>query len=487
MKIAMRLYVAALLAIAVTSAFAQGTNDDVFKQKVADAAGKYKAGNSTGALADFMALYNENQKNADVDSWIGFLHLRNKDAKLAIPFLEQAKALNPKDLEVLNNLGNAYLMAGQNSQALSTYNELIKLDGKRFQAFYNIGNIQLEDKKFSAAEQSFNQALALQNDSPQVLNNLGVAQEAQNKVKESFASFKRASDLKQKEATYARNAGASAYRLKNYSDTITYLERAMSVRTQDSKTILALADAYGKTGQNDKMMNLYEKYKDSFDGDFNYFFNLGVMSKSAGNLDAAESAFRRANKLNSRDGETRQNLGVILFKKRNFDEAKSFFMPMDGDGGIASTLAGKRNLAAAASRMGDFRTAIPLWSEILKQDQNDQEVRLLLADAMFNSGDTKASLTMYKEIMNAKSNSSAALDGIGRCHMRNASYAAAEASFRSAIKADKSFVPAYNNLAVVLEKMNKRKEAIGYLEVAARMDQNNSDVQKNLRRMRSAG
>ena len=93
----MRFYVAALLAIAVTSAFAQGTNDDAFKQRVADAAGKYKAGNSTEAMNDFMALYKENPKNADVDSWIGFLHLRNKDGKLAIPFLEQARALNPKD------------------------------------------------------------------------------------------------------------------------------------------------------------------------------------------------------------------------------------------------------------------------------------------------------------------------------------------------------------------------------------------------------
>ena len=483
----MRFYTAALLAIAVTSAFAQSTSDELFKQKIVDAADKYKAGNSIGALSDFMSLYKENPKNADVDSWIGFLHLRNKDAKLAIPFLEQAKALNGKDLEVLNNLGNAYMMAGQNSRAMTTYKELIKLDGRRFQAFYNIGNILLEDKKFGDAEEAFSLALNLQKDSPQVLNNLGVAQEAQNKVNESFASFKRASDSKPGEATYARNAGASAYRLKNYTDTVKYMERAMKVRTQDSKAILALADSYGKLGQNDKMMSLYEKYKDLFDGDFNYFFNLGVMKKEAGKMDEALSAFRSANRLNSKDGETRQNLGVILFQMRSYEDAKSFFQPMAGDGGIASTVKGKRHLAAAASRTGDYRTAMPLWSEVLNMDKNDHEVRLLLADALFNTKDTKAALAMYKEIYAAKPNSASALDGIGRCHLRSANYASAEASFRSAIKADKSFVPAYNNLAVVLEKMNKRSEAIGWLESAARMDENNSDVQRNLKRMRSAG
>ena len=151
------------------------------------------------------------------------------------------------------------------------------------------------------------------------------------------------------------------------------------------------------------------------------------------------------------------------------------------------TLTGKKNLAAAASRVGDYHTAVPLWSEILKADKGDQEVRLLLADAVFDSGDSKNALTMYKEILAAKQNSAAALDGIGRCSLKEDKYVSAEASFRSAINADKMFVPAYNNLAVVLEKMNRRPEAIKLLEQAASMDENNADVMKNLKRMRSVG
>ena len=484
MKIAMRFYVAALLAIAVSTAFAQGTDDNAFKQRVADAAGKYKSGNSVGALDDFMTLYHENSKNADVDSWIGFLHLRNKEAKKAIPFLEQAKALNPKDLEVLNNLGNAYLMAGQNSRALSTYRDLIALDGNRFQAYYNIGNIQLEDQHFAAAEESFTQALKLQRNSAQVLNNLGVAQEAQGKAMASFASFKRASDLAPKDGTYARNAGASAYKVQNYPVAISYLERALADKTRDSKIILALGDSYGKTGRGKDMTDLYDKNKDAFDGDYKYFFNLGVMKKKDGDLDGAETAFRSASQINGTDPETLNNLGVVLFEKRNFTESRTVFEKLVS---IQPTLKNKRNLAAAASRDGDFRTAMPIWSEILQNDKNDQEVRLLLADALYDTGDTKAALTMYAQINTAKPGSAAALDGIGRCHLRNHNLAAAEASLRSSIKADKTFVPAYNNLAVVLEKMNKRSEAIALLEKAASMDGNNADVQKNLKRMRSAG
>lgn len=487
MKIAMRFYMAALLAIAVTSAFAQGTDDNAFKQRVFDAAGKYKAGNSSGALADFLALNSENSKNSEVNSWIGFLYLRNKDAKQAIPFLESARALSPKDLEVLNNLGNAYLMAGQSTRALNAYQDLIGLDSGRYQAYYNMGNIQLGEKKYAAAEQNFMKALALQKDMPQINNNLGVAQQAQDKLGDAFASFSKASNSKMKEATYARNAGACAYRLKDYPNTIKFLKRAMSIEKQDSKIILALADAYGKTGDSQSMMDLYEKYKDTFDGDFNYYFNYGVLKQNVGDMAGAEMGFTKANRLKPTDGETRQNLGVIKFKQRKFAEAKSLFAPIDGDGGVAMTITGKKNLAAAASRTGDFHTAVPLWSEVLKMDKNDQEVRLLLADAVFDSGDSKNALTMYKEILAARSNSAAALDGIGRCSLRDDKYVSAEASFRSAINADKMFVPAYNNLAVVLEKMNRRPEAIVLLEKAASMDGNNADVMKNLKRMRSVG
>ena len=130
---------------------------------------------------------------------------------------------------------------------------------------------------------------------------------------------------------------------------------------------------------------------------------------------------------------------------------------------------------------------MPVWSDILRETPNDQEVRVLLADALYETGDTKASLAMYKQILAAKPNSASALDGLGRCHLRDANYAAAEAALRSAIKADSKFVPAYNNLAVVLEKMNKRAEAISLLETAAKLDENNADVQKNLKRMRAAG
>lgn len=484
MKIAMRFYVTALFAIAVGTAFAQGTDDSAYKQRVADAAAKYKSGNMSGAMSDFMALYGENSKNADVNSWLGFLNLRNKDSKKAISFLEQAKALNPKDLEVLNNLGNAYVMEGNNTKALSTYQELIALDGKRFQAYYNIGNIQLENKRYPQAEASFTRALGLDSNLAQVYNNLGVAQEAQDKFDKAGTSFQKASDLEPKSATYARNAGGVMYKAKNYSGAITYFERAIKNGSNDKNVILALGDSYGKSGRKADLTRLYDAHQDTFAGDSKYYYNLGVMKRQDRDLDGAEDAFKKAISINEKDTASLSNLGVIQFNRGNYSDARNTFEKLSA---LEPTVQNKKNFAAAASREGDYRAAMPVWSEILRSTPGDQDVRLLLADALYDSNDTKAAMTMYKQILGAKPNSAEALDGIGRCHLRDAKYSDAEAALRRALKADNSFVPAYNNLAVVLEKMNKRKEAISLLEKAASMDENNADVQKNLKRMRSAG
>ena len=486
MKMAMRFYVAALFAIAVGTAFAQVTDDSGFKQRLADAAAKYnsKKGSTSDAISDFTSLYGENPKSPDVNSWLGFLYLRNREPRKAIPYLETAKDLSPKDLEVLNNLGNAYMLSDQNQKAIGTYQQLIAFDPNRFEAYYNMGNLQLKEGRNSQAEASFGRALGMKKNAAQIYNNLGVAQEAQAKVEKASGSFMKASDLEPKNAVYARNAGSEFHKMRSFSNAVTYLERAIKNGSQEKEVILALADSYNQVGRKADVTKLYENYQDSFAGDPKFYYNLGILKKNAKDYDGAETAFRKSLSINEADKDCLNNLGVILFNKGNFSEARSMF---DKVVAIDPSYSNRKNLAAAEARDGDYRDAMPIWSDLLKTKPTDQEVRLLLDDALYDTGDTKASLVLYKQIIATNPNSAPALDGIGRCHLQDSSFAAAEAALRSAIKADKSYVPAYNNLAVVLEKMNKRAEAISYLEKAASMDANNADVQKNLKRMKSAG
>lgn len=484
----MRLLVTALCAIALSSAFAQGPTDadNAANVKVVAAAEQYNKKTLTlgDAIATFEGIVKEFPMSGSANGWLGFLYLKNNEAKKAVGPLEIAYAANKKDTEVLNNLGNAYMLDKQYDKALLRYNELIVVDQASYEPYYNLGNIHIQNKDWDKAILMFTKASDKAKDKAFVVNNLGVAQEGAKKYEAAATTFSRASDMDPKNETYARNAGALLYRLGKHSSAATYLERALKVGAQDKQVVLALGDCYARGNRTADMEALYANYGSMFEADFTYNFNLGVMKKSKQDFAGAESAFRKALALRDSDPSTLGNLGVILFNKGEYAEARELFEKLAG---IDPSAKNKKNFAAAAARSGDVKAAMPIWMEMLRLMPSDIETRLLVADAQYELGNTKEAMTQYKAALAVKSTSAMALDGVGRCHLRDANYAAAEAAFRSAISADAKFSPAYNNLAVVLEKMNKRAQAIALLEKAIVIDPNNSDVAKNLKRMKAAG
>ena len=483
-----RVFLAVLCALSMTTTFGQDTADQVVKRKVAEIAGRYKdskeANRDATTLQEFVTLSKEYPGSVEVNSWLGFLYLRTDEAEKAIPFLEKASTASPNDLEVLNNLGNAYMKARYKDKALATFIKLSEKDATKYQPFYNMGNYYLENREYSKAVNAFTKASELQKDRPQIINNLGVAYEGTRNWEKAASMFVRASDLEPSDSTFAQNAGVVLHKLERYASAATYLERALRSGNKDRSVVLTLADCYGKQKKTDQVSKLYVDNAGILGDDPDYYYNLGVMRRSAGDAAGAESAFKKAYQLRDTDQETILNLGALLFNKGDYEQSRLLFEKLMG---LNPSPRNKRNFAAAASRSGDVKAAVPVWNDLLKVNPKDHEIRLLLADASYDEGDVKTALANYKLVVAAKPTSALALDGIGRCHIFNANYVAAEASLRSAINADSKFVPAYNNLAVALEKMNKRKEAISWLEKAASIEPNNADVLKNLKRMKSAG
>lgn len=483
-----RILMAASLAIAMSFAFAQDSGDQSVKVKVAEIAGRYNeskdAGKDATALEEFLKVSKDFPEALEVNSWLGFLYLRTDNAAKAIFHLEKATAASPKDVEIINNLGNAYMKAKENKKALATFEKLSEMDPTRYQVFYNMGNYYLENKEYGKAVSAYTKASDLQKDRPQILNNLGVAYESLKNYDKAAAIFMKASDLEPRDVTYAKNAGATLHRIQKFVPAATYLERALTNGSRDKDVIISLADCYTSLKKPEKVSKLYTDYAAALSADPDYYYNLGLNRLSLKDFAGAESAFRKAYQLRDTDKDCLLNLGYLLFQRGEYEESRLMYEKLMG---LEPSVRNKKNFAAAASRSGDTKAALPVWNDILKTNPNDLEVRLLVADAMYDDGDYKSALSTYKAVVAIKPKSAVALDGIGRCHIANANYVAAEASLRSAIQADPNFVQAYNNLAVVFEKQNKRKEAIALLEKAASMDPKNAEVLKNLKRMKSAG
>jgi Tfp pilus assembly protein PilF len=152
-----------------------------------------------------------------------------------------------------------------------------------------------------------------------------------------------------------------------------------------------------------------------------------------------------------------------------------------------TSTAAKLNLASAAARTGDLKKAIMAWRDVLKVEPNRLDIRLDMANAQWEARDIEGAKANYQQILTIDKNNTEALNGIGLYHLRASKFAPAEAAFRSSIASNRKFIPAYNNLAVTLERMNRRQQAMDILEQALKIDPADPEIKKNLSRMKAAG
>ena len=463
------------LGVVLTSGFAVAQTATV--QKIKDASALYLDQKPGEALARFEEIEKTDPNNPDVLSWIGFLRYQTGDPKGAIAPLEKAAAARPEDLEIANNLGNAYFKTNQYDKALAKYAVVSAAKPTMYEPHYNSGVIYLKRREYAKAITELKTAEIYAPKDPFVQNDLGMAYEATKDYGASAASLQRASDLRPEDKLFARNAGIALARAGRLAEARKYLE---SVGTDDSDVALTLADLYQRNGERAKALQAYKAAEKDSSGKASYWFNVAVLRSQTGDDNGAFAAYGRALDKNPNDVDALKNYGMMQFRRGQYKQAETTFDKLAGL--VPTSTENKTNLAAAAIRAGDEDRAITIWRDLLHV-KRDPAIRLDLADALYAKGDYKGAALQYRIALQTKG-SAAAYNGLGLTYLLDSKLAQAEAAFRSAIKANSRSTPAYNNLALTLERANRKKEAIALLEKAAEIAPNDAEIAKNLRRMK---
>ena len=468
--------------------------DADFRQRIVDAANDYSSGRTSvkDSIAKFEQLNTERADDVDVEAWLGFLYLRGDRALDAIPLLQKAASARSNDLEVRNNLANAYASTKQDDLALQTFADVIALRSTLPEPYYNRGVIYLKQAqsvkasgdaqkaqtKYQNALSEFQLAFERNQTDPFILNNLGVAHQALKQNTEAASAFKQAADMRTDSKVFAKNTAVALGTLKRYSEALPYWERDDAVANQ------SLAEEYGREHRTKEALTYYEKLKGVLGGKADYWYNLGVFRDQSSDADGAEAAYRKSVEIDGSDGDAWNNLGLIYYRKARYTESASAFEQAYKIS--PKSLIVLQSYGAALSQSGDRAHAVSIWNELLAIQPARTDIRVLVADAYFAQNDFANAASQYRLVANGDPSSAQAFNGLGLIHLKDSRLAEAEESFRSALRAKPSFVPAYNNLAVTLERLNRRKDAIRLLQKALTIEPNNEDVRKNLRRMKGA-
>ena len=110
--------------------------------------------------------------------------------------INKPSASNPTYAEAHNNLGNALQAQGQLAEAVSQYQQALRLKPDFVEAHNNLGNVLWAQGQLAEAVAQYQQALRLKPDYAGTHNNLGNALKDQGKLDEAVACYRRALELK---------------------------------------------------------------------------------------------------------------------------------------------------------------------------------------------------------------------------------------------------------------------------------------------------
>lgn len=158
----------------------------------------------------------------------------------ALSRYDQALRIDPADEDLHYNLGIALAKLGKIDEAKKQYEEALRIFPDYVEVHNNLGNLLMNEKKLAEAIEHFQQAIRIMPENASAHNNLGTALGRQGKVNEAVPEFAQAVKLK---AAYleARVNLANAYIVQGQLDeAITELTEALRLQPDFQPAINAM-------------------------------------------------------------------------------------------------------------------------------------------------------------------------------------------------------------------------------------------------------
>ncbi|WP_332065885.1 tetratricopeptide repeat protein [Bartonella sp. CB189] len=177
-----------------------------------------------------------------------------KNYNESIKLLTSLNKKIPNDRHILIMLAAIYMQENKFSDAEKTMNRAIvrikNFQQEDWKLFYQRGIALERLQKWTKAENDLRKALELFPDQPQVLNYLGYSLvDRDQKLEESLHMLQKASTLRSQDSHVLDSLGWAYYKLKRYNKAVQILETAVKLQPEDPTLNDHLGDAYWQVGR----------------------------------------------------------------------------------------------------------------------------------------------------------------------------------------------------------------------------------------------
>lgn len=186
-------------------------------------------------------------------------------------------------------------------------------------------------------------------------------------------------------------------------------------------------------------------------------YNLGVVLKSAGKLDAAANSYSRALELKPDYAEACSNLGNILKDLGQLDAlADSHCLALQTE---SNSAVAHLSVALNLQNLGQFVSAISIYRRALKINPGFAVAQLNIGVSMQKLGLLEGAIANYRRTLEIKPDFSEAHYNLGNALQNLGQFENAVESYRSALLTKPDFAEAHYNLGHILLKLGNFADA----------------------------
>ena len=295
-------------------------------------------------------------------------HLVNKQNEAALAAAQQADAALPDQPAILDALGRAQLAAGQQNQALSTFNKMATAQPGNAAVQMRVADANLSMKNSEAAIQSLKRAIAANpNFVPALLRLFAL----EVRAGQTTEALKLARDLQKRQPAHSLGfvlEGDAHRAQKNNDAALTAYKTALGKTAPGDAAARyhAVLASSGKQAEADKFASTWAK---DHANDVTFAVYLGDAALARKDLPAAEAAYRRVVELQPNHAASLNNIAWLMVKTNKpgalpFAEKANALVP--NQPALMDTLA----MALAAERKFDQAMAIQKKALALAPESN---------------------------------------------------------------------------------------------------------------------
>ncbi len=192
--------------------------------------------------------------NAVAENSLGRALLEKGELSQAVSHFQEALKVEPLSVATHTNLGKAFEREGRTDEALFEFQRALDLNPDDPDAFFDLGNVAMDKGQIQEATSYYERALQLKPDFAGVYNNLAIAQLRLGELDAAIASYRHAVALRPDLPDPPYNLGNALTRNGNLDEAIASYETSLQLRPDSATVQNALSFALLEAGKTDEAL-----------------------------------------------------------------------------------------------------------------------------------------------------------------------------------------------------------------------------------------